>query len=335
MNAHALGLRALGALALAAAIAAPAHAYLGSFEVADGYQVQSGFIGGDVSYYNAGEHGPNAGGGPLTHLPPNSGLWTIDPLSQPGGYFASQVLRAGFTLGAPPYMNPPNPPVDTVASYIVGQHSMGRTGDCLALRNEAVGVGPMIYNYEMDTFDFGGVAPTSVTTGPIQTGFYFCPNPDLPPPSDGSAPKDKFTLTFKDNVGNVGFQWGYDRSNNVYWRPNSTSSWSAPFIVADSTNYDGIEVNIDLSADTFGIDYYDLSTNTWSAMVPAGTPLNQPMGNLAELQWQLEDNVSGGVGGKNFFDDFTIKQVPEPSSLALVALVIPALTRVRRLRRAA
>ena len=144
MNSHALGLRALVALSLAA-IAAPAQAYLGGFEPADGYQVQSGFIGGDVSYYNAGAHGPNAGGGALVHAAPNAGLWKIDSTSQPGGYFATQVLRAGFTLGAPPYMNPPNPPVDTVESYIVGNHSMGRTGTCLAIRNEPVGVGPMIY----------------------------------------------------------------------------------------------------------------------------------------------------------------------------------------------
>ena len=55
--------------------ATPALAYLGSFTPNDGYHVQSGLVYGDVSYYNAGQYGANAGGGPgPTQITANSGL---------------------------------------------------------------------------------------------------------------------------------------------------------------------------------------------------------------------------------------------------------------------
>ncbi len=319
-----LGFRAaLVALATIGAYAAPAWAYLGSFNAADGYYVQSGSIAGDVSHYNAGQSGANAGGGGLVALAPDTGLW--DVTGQVGGYFATAANRATGTSGAPPYVaSPPG----AVGAYIVGGHGGGRTGDlCLALRNDTpLGVtGPMTYDYDLDTFDFGGVSPASVTSGIVPVNFYYCPNPG-DSNGAGSLATDKFTMSFKDSANNIGFQWGYLRDNSVVWRTNPSGPWTPTSFIADQSNWDGLQIKIDLTTDTFSIDYFDISASTTTNMVPAGTALNVPMTNLTTLGWQLEDGLFAGVGGKNFFDDFSFTNpVPEPSTMALVALAVGGL----------
>ncbi len=83
--------------------ATPAQAYLGSFNTPnDGYDVQSGSVAGDVSYYNAGQFGLNAGGGgPLpTPIMADSGLWSVT--GEVGGYFSNSTDRGLYTASAPP-----------------------------------------------------------------------------------------------------------------------------------------------------------------------------------------------------------------------------------------
>ena len=75
--------------------------YLGSFAPSDGYDVQSGLVYGDVSYYNAGQYGVNAGGGPgPTQVTADSGLWSIT--SSVGGYFSTVVDRTNYISGRLP-----------------------------------------------------------------------------------------------------------------------------------------------------------------------------------------------------------------------------------------
>ena len=122
MNTHALGLRALGALALAAAMDAPAHAYLGSFTPNDGYHIQSGQIAGDVTYYNAGNYGVNAGGGPgPTGIPVDSGLWKLVGPTGVGAYFSSAAARNAATAGGPRIQipSPTRPPPRTWSAITV------------------------------------------------------------------------------------------------------------------------------------------------------------------------------------------------------------------------
>lgn len=300
-------------VAAAGALATPALAILGSFTPNDGYQIVQPWV--DVTYFNAGGYGANAGGGSYTPIAPDSGKWRVD--GPVGGFFTSAAARAAATSGAPPYGSVPS---SALPIYIVGDHGPGRTDNSsLAFRNHSpAGTGAAKYDYTIDTYDTGGPAPASVTSGVVGTQFYFCPNPaDQQVP--GTIPRDKFTMSFKDSSGNIGLQWGYAAENQVYWRTSPSSSWNYTGVFANAANWDGVRVDIDLTADTFGLDYYEVSTNTWQNMVPAGTGLGMPMTNLTNLGWQLEDNVFSGVGGKNFFDDFTIT-VPAPGATMLLGL---------------
>lgn len=304
-------------------------AHLGSFDQSYGYTINVPSGGNanwcDVTYYNAGAYGGNSGGGFLTPLAPDSGQWKL--VSQVGGFFSSNAARNAALLGAPPY--PTGIPSGTVPAYIVGEHFPGHNNDGanLALRNDTPqGTGDIVYDYSLDTFDFGGSTPSSVTSGTVGTQFYFMPDPGTTP-NPGTRARDKFQLTFRDTSGNVGLQWGYADDNEVYWRTSTSSNWNYTGVYATIGNWDGVKVDIDLTSDTFGIDYYDVGTNTWSNMVPAGTALGTPMQNLTTLRWQLADAVSQGIGGKNFFDDFSFT-VPEPASVLL--LLVGGATLLRR-----
>ncbi|TWT78132.1 hypothetical protein Pla123a_09220 [Posidoniimonas polymericola] len=294
----------------------PARAYLGSFSPSDGYDVQSGLVYGDVSYYDAGQYGANAGGGAgPNQIAADSGLWSV--ASPVGGYFSTLADRANYTAATPPY---PVTGANALAAYVVGNHSPGRTdSSSLAIRNDTpLGVtGPLVYNYDLDAFDFNGVTPSTINGGVVQMGLYFCPNPgDTPQP--GTAPREKFTMSLVDGGGNIGLEWGYGRDNSVTWRDGPTSAWNITSFIADQTNWDGVQFDLDLTADTFSMDYYDVSANTWTNLVPAGTAMGQPMGDFTHIRWQLEDGLSAGVGGKNFFDDFSFTTpVPEPAGAVL------------------
>lgn len=303
-------------------IQGPVQAYLGSFEPADGYTLST--IPGsppsvftDVTYYNAGQFGPNAGGGPAAQVPFNTGSWSL--LSEPGAFYATSAIRNAYLGTTPPYPATTGP--SGIPVYIVGNHFGGRTGfSALALRNDTLApIGPMEYEYQLDTFDFGGLVPNSVNSGQVSTSFYFCPNPV------DQFTTEKFIMSFVDMSGSIGLQLGYTRDNQVYWRPGSSGTWNYPGITADATNYDGFQVDIDLSAQTFGLSYFDVSTNVTSVLAPNGTALGNPMSNLTNLRWWLDDQTILGVGGKNFFDDFSFRVVPEPGTGSLMLLALSGL----------
>lgn len=311
--------------------ASPAAAHLGSIRPADGYLIAG--VGPfpadwvDVTYYNAGAFGANAGGGSVALIAPDSGNWSL--LSSPGAFFTSAAARNAALGGAPPYPNAI--PAGTVPAYMVGNHFPGRGGDGsnLAFRNDtALGSGSIKYRYQLDTYDTGGPVPSSVTGGTVSTEFYFCPNPgDSPMP--GTPRQDKFAMGFLDGTGNLGLQWGYARDNEVTWRTSASGNWNYTGIYANATNWDGVRLNIDLTGGTFELDYYIVSSNTWTNLAPAGTALGMTMSNFTTLDWELVDGLSAGIGGKNFFDDFTFN-IPAPSSLALVGLGLLTASRRRR-----
>lgn len=320
------------AIVLAAALTSSAHAYLGSFGPQDGYAAQYGTVYGNVTYFNAGQNGLNAGGGAMTFIPADSGLWK--QVSPVGSSFGNFIDRANFAATYPAYA--PTPP-NTIAAYAVGGHFPGHNNDGFnfAMRNDTpLGTGANKLLYSLDTYDFGGINPTSVTTGPVSQQFYFVPSLlDNSAASNGTVAREKFTMSVGDNAGNIGFQWGYARDNTVLWRTSPSGSWNYTSMIADQNNWDGVKFNIDLTADTFGIDYFDASANSWGTLVPAGTPMGAAMNNFSRLGWQLEDGVSGNalsIAGKNYFDDFSFVVAPEPTSLTILAASGVLLRRRRR-----
>ncbi len=308
-------------MVVALCFANSANAYLGSFSPNDGYNVQSGLVYGDVSYYDAGQYGVNAGGGSgPNQIVADSGLWSVQ--GAVGGYFSNAANRTSYISGTPPY---PTTGTGALAAYVVGNHAPGRLdGSSLAIRNDTPlgATGPLVYDSALDTFDFGGITPASVTSGPLQVGLYFCPNPGDSAPDPSGMFADKFTMSLLDSVGNIGLQWGYARDNSVVWRDSPSNAWNSTTFVADQNNWDGVRFNLDLTADTFSMDYFDVSASTWTNIVPTGTAMGQAMGNFTTVRWQLEDGLFAGTGGKNFFDDFSISSVPEPGTAALFVITM-------------
>jgi hypothetical protein len=320
----------LTAAAVLLAAASPSLATLGSFSPNEGYTL-SMFVGNtnwvDVSYYNAGGYGPNAGGGPGPfHIAPNSGSWRV--VGEVGGFYSTSAMRNAVVGGAPPY---PLTAPGSLPIYIVGNHGPGRTdGSALAFRNDTpIGtVGPAVYDYSLDIYDTGGVNPTSVTSGPVSHKIYFNATPEAPP-VPGLRAGDKFHLSMMDSLGNIGAQWGYARDNEIVYRPGSAGPWIYTGQYATAGSWDGMNMQIDLTSDTFQLDYYDVGLNVWITLAPAGTPLGTPMNDLSQLRWQLEDGVNSGLGGKNFFDDSTFI-IPAPGAAMLLGLGGLAAMRRRR-----
>lgn len=315
----------VGAAGLAAllACAGTAHGYLGSFTQADGYITTQPWV--DVTYFNSGQFGANAGGGVQQMIVPDSGLWRLD--SNAGAIFTNSAARAAATLGAPPYGSPP---AGTVPIYIVGDHGPGRTDNSsLAFRNSSVaGTGAALYNYRLDSYDFGGITPSTVTSGTVKVSFYYQSNPPLPNNTGGSAP-DKFTMSFKDSVGNIGLQWGYTEDNEITWRANYLGAWNYTGIYGNSNNWDGVVLDLDLTNGSFKLDYFNSVTFITTNLASAGTLMGQGMGDFTNIGWQLEDDTFTGTGGKNFFDDFSFV-VPAPGAAGLFGL--GALCALRRRR---
>ncbi len=327
-----LSARLLLSSVVVASAASQACAVLGSFSPSYGYNLNV-FAGSvnwsDVSYYNAGSYGVFAGGGPgPTLITPDSGSWRV--VGQVGGYFTSSAMRNGAVGGAPPY--PTTLPSGTLPIYIVGDHGPGRTDNSsLAFRNDTVGgtVGPAVYDYTMDLYDTGGIVPSTVTSGIVSFGIYFSTSPNMPPNPAGTPAPDRFTQSFRDSSGNIGAQWGYATDNEIVWRSNISGPWNYTGLYANAGMWDGISAQIDLSSDTFQLDYYNVATNTWTVLAAAGTPLGTAMTDFTGLRWQLEDGTNGGVGGKNFFDDATFV-IPSPGSAGVLALGALAACRRRR-----
>ena len=298
------------------------HAYLGGFEINDGYQSYVNWLNG----YNAGQYG-NANGGTVGSLlagpnPPtvdfSGGLWN-DKNDAFGSYNVNpNVFSGGY------YVTGHN----TVAGLGMFPHS----GDqMLALRNTSYAntlptnpAVPLDYRYTLDTRDFynGGTPISPANTGNkiVQWSIWAGPGPVTTPSTDG------IWLSFQDDQHNIGFEIGWDERYILRYRAKETDPWTSTQYVfgrpwanlQSPVIYDRFDFSIDLLNDVWSWDVFSTLGNQNMSFVK-NLAFGTPLANFTEIDWHV------GYGNeKGFFDDssFVISdaQVPEPGTFALMAL---------------
>jgi len=305
-------LAASAAFCMAATIGTPnsAHAYLGGFEADDGY----GSFLTEVSTSNAGAHGANAGGGTLTTIPLNTGLWV--------------------KLQGPVY---PNPGTTGQVAYATGHQNLDRTNpstsdQALVITSNADGWGglPQKYAYSVDNYDLGGVNPLSTGSDIIDISFWSCsqiigssdPASGLGPGTIGNF------VEFFDSSGNLGFSVGYRQPGiTTDYAATNVGSWVQSTVGVNPSTYHRWDITLDLLSDTVSIDVFEAGTLT---NLVSGAPLVNNMNDFTEMRFT---GIPGVTNSKIWsLDDFgmNVRPVPEPASLGLLGLGLVALTSRRK-----
>jgi hypothetical protein len=312
---HRLGMAVFGALLAAQS---PTWAYLGGFEDDDGYTndyITGGggpFGSGATNYflnrYNAGNYGTandGPGEGPA-QIPLNSGLWTQldeNPLSG-NRYLLAHALLGGFLP------------------------SGGTT--MLGMRNQNSNVvAPLDIRYELDARDFDGLPPSLSDGSLVEWGVRVRADALTVSTADQAA---AFYWTFRSASTNPGLQLGWNDSNKLIYRLPSESEWTVTSHVLDSTNYDKINLSMDLTNHRWSLSVSDHSQADLLSLIVDNVPMDVGMTNLYFIDWHMEANQA-----QTFFDesDFVISPValPEPST-ALLTLGLGFFGILRRKRSA-
>lgn len=292
-------------------ITAEAFAYLGSFEVGDGYQYGAPMgpnLGdNDVTRYNAGQFGSNNGGpgGAAALITPDSGLWRVIAggrlLNQASDYYVIQH-------SSPSGHSSPN-----VLGMTTGNSSF-------------VGV-DSAYQYDFEARDFDGTAPAALAGGTANVGFVWCPSNQFPFPltTPGAS------IEFQDSSGANWFEIGsYTTNESIAYRI-AGGPWIAAGFDSSSNAmmFDNINIAFDFVADTVSFSFFEAAAAT-NHVVLTNVPLGGNMNYLAHMQLNMR-----AENAKNFLDDFDfqVSIVPEPSSVALCGATACGLCAPRRRRR--
>ena len=292
--------------------ASTAHAYLGGFENVDGY---APFLN-DVANYNAGQYGPNAGGGVFTPIAPNTGLWK--KLQGP-------LVPTWGTLGP---------------AYATGHQYYDRTNygfpnldQALIITTNADGwnAGPQEYSYSLDTYDLGGVNPASTGGDIVQISFWACVLLHGTGEGGGLGPGTiGDTISFYDSSGNHGFSIGYKQPGTTTdFAATNVGSWSPSSVAINPSAYHRWDITLDLNLQTVSIDIFEASVLT---PLVTNAPLITPMNNFTEMRFLSTPGVNNAKIWA--LDDFgmTVRTIPEPSSIIFTAMGLLGLC-LRRTRR--
>lgn len=276
-----------------------AHAYLGGFEGVDGY----GAFLNDVSKTNAGAHGANAGGGVLTPITPNTGLWVKlqGPLHPTPG-------TAGGTAYATGHQNRDRTNPSTSDQALV-----------ITTNADGWGGGPQEYAYSIDTFDLAGANPLSTGSTSVDISFWSCARIFGSDEGGGlGAGTIGDTVSFYDSSGNLGFSVGYRQPGTTTdFAATNVGSWVQSAISVNPNTYHRWDISLDLLNDTVSIDIFEGATLT---NLVTGAPLINNMNDISELRFES----TAGVNNAKIWslDDFgfDVRQIPEPSTCMLLVL---------------
>lgn len=328
-------------LSTLAIITSSAQAYLGDFEVADGYlgvlspvvssqnlgtdwQDGTGFVpatlgysgtmseymrgGPDVTRYNAGEYGVNGGGpgGSAADIVDNNGLW----VDNNGGR-----LTVDASNGASPF------------NYVTAHGGAAKSGTSfLAIRAIDANLN---YDYHVDSRDLGGVNPDTIAGGVYEMGFWFCPGQVI---GSGGTTDNIFGLAFKDDAGVAGVSFGYNGQGTIQYNLGGGALWTDTAVAVGANDWSYASITFDTTT-----DQASMIISAWNDTLGVlGGPVNVfsnssmgvDMASLELLNWTLDATMD-----KNFFDDtsMTFTPVPEPSGVLLIGLT-GFLVRFRRRR---
>ncbi|HEY6563069.1 MAG TPA: hypothetical protein VIY86_01110, partial [Pirellulaceae bacterium] len=297
-------------LALVTVCEMNASAYLGGFESNDGY---APFLN-DVANFNAGQYGPNAGGGVFTPITPNTGLWQKlqGPLFPASGIlgFAYATGHGGYDRLAP----------STTAQALV-----------ITTNADGWGAGPQEYSYTVDSFDLGGISPASTAGQTITMSFWECTQMPGTGEGGGLGPGTLGNVvSFLDNAANVGFAVGYHQPGTTsdFAAVNVNGSWVLSTVPVTPNTYHRWDVTLDLAAQTVSIDLFNGVLNNMATNAPLGAA----MADFREMRFLSTPGVTNAKVWS--LDDFHIV-VPEPASSAGLIVLVAGFVHYRGGRRRA
>ena len=316
-------MKAITLTIIAASLCIPlaSHAYLGGFELQDGYGINGKvFLApGEVAKYNAGQYGTNNGG-------PGLGAVLL-PLDTSGnGIGGLWYGRSGTRF--------PTSVATGQSAYATGHqfydrlvHGSPHTEQALVMTTNVEGWGgaTLEYGYRLDSRDLDGLSPTLTAGRTINLKFWWCPQIfGLDEGGGLGAGTIGDTIKLVDSVGNVGFTVGLIQPGTttdlVGWDNGGLLGFHAdPYMIAGNfSRFSEWDLTLDLANQTISASYMDGAGGPTYALL-SGASLAANMANFTELRFASTPGVNNEKRLALDDFDFTVAQVvPEPSTLLLL-----------------
>jgi hypothetical protein len=318
------------ALCVVALANSSVYAYLGGFEIPDGYfPIGIQQISYDVATYNAGQYGTRFGGVVYT---PDASDATVSPTelwtriqgapnqnslaglsSSPFSYATGHVTFDRSYINAGGIANGPLP-----SGTLPGR----RVNQALVITTNSQGWAgvPREYSYQLDNHDLNGAAAigqpsipmSSASNSKMLISWWSCAQifgtGDTPSGGLGVDTRgDK--ISFYDSAGTLGFEVGYIQPgttlDNAWYRAGNTGATGAGTSIPITLNkYHRWDIELDMLANTVKASLFDpfVGSGTTYTVIPAGTPT---VGNMADLATLGFTSTAGVNNDKKWsVDDF-------------------------------